>query len=91
LKDRCREPVRPELANHGNDIEKLCAMWRWELQRNKDCIAMQIAFSKKWYNGLDEPHWRKIRELERANEKLEDKIKRLCEPCPPTGGSKDSR
>jgi hypothetical protein len=89
LKDRCREPVPPELANHGNDIEKLCAMWRWELQRNRDCIAMQIAFSKKWYNGLDEPHWRKIRELERANEKLEDKIRRLCKPCPQPGSSKD--
>ena len=29
LKARCNEQVPPELANHGNDIEKLCAMWRW--------------------------------------------------------------
>jgi hypothetical protein len=91
LQKRCSEQVPAELANHGNDIEKLCAMWRWQLQRNRDCIAMQIAFSKKWYNGPDERHWKKIRDYEKANEKLEDKIKRLCEPCPPTGSSKDSR
>jgi len=89
LKNRCSEQVPAELANHGNDIEKLCAMWRWELQRNKDCIAMQIAFSKKWYDGPDEPHWRKIRELERSNKNLEDKIRRLCKPCPQPGSSKD--
>jgi len=66
-------------------------MWRWQLQRNKDCIAMQMAFSKKWYGGPDERHLRKIQELERANEKLEDKIKRLCKPCPQAGRSTDSK
>ena len=90
LKERCKQPVPPELADHGNDIEKLCAMWRWELQREKDCLAMRLAFSKKWYNGQDERHWRKIREHERAIEKLEDKIRRPCKPCPETGGSKHS-
>lgn len=88
LRNRCRQKVPPELANPGNDIEKLCAKWRWELERNKDCIAKQIAYSKKWFGGPDERHWRKIKEIERGNETLEDKIKRLCKPCPEPGSSK---
>jgi len=57
-------------------------MWRWQLQKEEDCIALQEAFSNKWFNGPDERHRKKIEERKRAADKLEDKITRLCEPCP---------
>jgi len=81
-KSRCNQKPHADLANHGNDPKKLCELWRWLLQRNKDCMSLRQAFSEKWYGGPDDRHKRPIKDLEDSIKNLDKKIKRLCEPCP---------
>lgn len=81
-KNRCNERPPPDLANAGNDIEKLCALWRWQLQRNQDCVSKRRAFMAKWYNDGHGGHVQQLGEMDQAIKDLQDKISRLCKPCP---------
>ncbi|HEX7653431.1 MAG TPA: hypothetical protein VF607_07995 [Verrucomicrobiae bacterium] len=82
-KTRCTEKPPADLVN---DPKKLCDLWKWQLQRNKDCASMRRAFSEKWYGGPDAGHSKAIDENEMSIKNLTEKIKRLCDPCSdPTG------
>ena len=70
-KARCNESPPPGLTG--------CALARWKLARNQDCIRLRQNFTQKYYpNGGDAGHQNVIDQLNVANAKLEAWIKKNC-------------
>jgi hypothetical protein len=74
-KTRCNSFPPPNLTDR-------CEIWKWRLQRNKDCKRMREEFGRKWYNDNEPGHQQVIRELDSAIKNLELNIAKYCQPCP---------
>lgn len=69
-KTRCTQQVPPGLTDP-------CEIARWELDRNRDCLNMREAYSRKWFSD-NVTHVLEIANLRKAITKLEDFL-RCCE------------
>ncbi|HEV2327698.1 MAG TPA: RHS repeat-associated core domain-containing protein [Verrucomicrobiae bacterium] len=72
-KNRCKETPPPGLS--------LCDLWKWKLQKAKDCKKLRHDFANKYYNGnYDKGHNDQMQQLENEINDLERKIARYCSP-----------
>jgi len=70
---RCDEPPPPNLTG--------CDLLRWLLQRAKDCVGLRQGYVDKW-NDTYKGHRDQIEQRQREIERLEERIKKECQPCP---------